>query len=209
MKLKRGIRARLGGALLSAVAAVAILALPSLASSHDRGHQPPGDAGVIESFDPETGVLAVSLSEGGTISALVVDRTRIRCGDRHRGRHHRRGWRRRAHRSSRRLSRRGEDRAAEDQAGEDESAPPDAQGRDDQGEDPPGHDGTPPGASEGPGRGADRSARCGTDDLVPGTAVKRAEIVLIDGNAYFRVICLPPPGQPAQEPQPEGEGEGS
>ncbi len=193
MKLQRGKRARLGWTLLVAIAAVAILALPSLASGHDRGHKP-ADAGVIGSFDADTGVLAIDLAKGGTISALVVDRTQIRCGRPHR-RHHRG----RGHGRSQRPNRGGEDG-------------PGGEGRGprQEGENPPGHDGTPPGSSEDPGRGAEHSAGCGTDNLVPGTTVKKAEIVLIDGAAYFRVVCLPRPDKPAPEgPGPEeGEGEG-
>jgi len=193
MKLQRGIRARLGGALLAAVAAVAILALPGLASSHDGGQGRPA-AGVIESFDPETGVLTVDLTKGDTISALVVDRTRIRCGKPHR-RHHRG----RSHaRAAQRPSRGGDQSGVRDEV----------QGPRDQGEDAPGHDGTPPGASEGPGRGAEHSDRCGTDDLIPGTVVKRAEIVLTHGNAYYSFVGLPRLAKPTDEqPEPESETE--
>jgi len=70
------------------------------------------------------------------------------------------------------------------------------------GDDPPGDDGTAPGRSEDPGQGADR---CGVDDLVPGATVKLAELVLTNGNAFFRLVGLA--GQaPAAAPQP-GAGE--
>ncbi len=182
MKLQSGIRARLGVALVIGVAALAILALPGLASSHDHGNKP-ADAGVIDSYDTDTGELTVDLTAGGTISALVVERTHIHCGKP--PRHNRRG--------------RGHGRAQRRNEGNDENGSSgQGQGPREEGEDPPGHDGTPPGSSEGPGQGAEHSARCGTDDLVAGTAVKKAEIVLIDGKAYFRVICLPRPDTPAE-----------
>lgn len=199
MKLQRGTRGRLAGALLAGIAAVAILSLPGLASSHKRGHGPPPPAGVIESYDSETGALAVDLTDGGTISALVVDRTHIRCGKPHRRGHHRgRGHGRaskRPHRGADMPAAEGEGRGPRDEGSKGGEGPP------------PGHDGTPPGASEGPGKGAERSGRCGTDDLVPGTVVKKAEIVLINGNAYYRVVCLPRPDNPSDEEPEPGPGD--
>jgi hypothetical protein len=58
------------------------------------------------------------------------------------------------------------------------------------GEDPPGHDGTAPGRSEGPGKGAKHSHRCDTDDLVAGATVEVAELVLIDGSAFYKLVEL-------------------
>lgn len=185
MNRPHGNRARLGGVLLAAVAAIAVLALPGLASSHDRHHDHPGDAGTIQSFDPETGVLTIDLANGGSVSGLVVTRTRIRCGGGH-GHGHDLRHPRRAHGAG--VSRRG--------GGEVENES-NHQGR---GEDPPGHDGTPPGNSEGPGQGAEHSARCTIDDLVAGATVKIAELVLIDGSALYRLVGL-------AEHAPEGEPE--
>jgi hypothetical protein len=210
-------RSRLGGLLLAVTAALAMLALPGLASSHeDADHNPPGDAGTIASFDPNTGLLVVDLAEGDTASGLVVERTQIRCGKP--PRKHRRGH--------------GGDSASERPGpgegrppkGEGPPPPPNDQGEDSDGpgsgpsgqgedgnDDPPGQDGTDPGASEGPGEGAEhgrRPPRCDEDDLVPGTVVKKAEIVLTDGNAYFRVICLPRPEKAPEEPAAEVPSEG-
>lgn len=165
-------RARLSGVLLSIAAALAILALPGLATGHKGPHDPPGDAGTIESFDPTTGVLAIDLTDGGTVSGLVVPRTHIRCGD-DRGRH--RGHNLPPHKDDGTASRRGKGPGPRGQSGED----------------PPGHDGTPPGNSEGPGKGAQHSNRCTTADLVAGTPVKVAELILIDGNAYYKLVALP------------------
>jgi len=222
-----GSRARLAGVLLVALAAaLALVALPGVASAHHH-HQGPGDAGTIESFDAESGVLTIALGEGGTIAGLVTPRTHIRCDEgRHRGRQHRR------HRL-----RHGRASASHDRGGRGDAGPPEeggprgeggtdpegeepgtgpgdrTAGRPDEGgpqagEDPPGHDGTAPGRSEGPGRGAEHSARCTRDDLTEGTTVKFAELVLVDGKAIFNLVALPAVQVPAvQGDESEGEGD--
>lgn len=200
MKFSRGIRARLGGGLLAVTAAVAMLALPGLASSHESpGHSPAADAGTIQSYDPGSGLLVVDLALGDTASGLVVERTQIRCGKP--PRKARRGHGHHGDSASQRPGPgderppRGEGPPPKDQEEGDNSGPgsgPPGQGEDGN-DDPPGHDGTPPGASEDPGQGEDhanRPPRCDEDDLVPGTVVKQAEIVLTNGNAYFRFISL-------------------
>ncbi len=179
-------RTRLGGALLAVTAALAMLALPGLASSHRGDHEPPGDAGTIQSYDAATGLLTIDLAEGDTISALVTERTHVVCGKpprrHHRGRGHGPGGD-------------SDDSALQRPGRGDEMPPPpgdnEGPGSREDGEDSPGDDGTAPGSSEDPGRGAERSARCDTDDLVAGTVVKKAEIVLTDGNAFFKVVGLP------------------
>ena len=159
MKHPRGTRTRLGGVLLALTAALAMLALPGLASSHKPDHDPPGDAGVIQSYDSTTGLLTVDLAEGDTISALVVERTKIRCGKPPRRGH-----------GDGPFARPGSDDGVRPPKGdgprdEDNSGPG---GGDESRDDPPGHDGTPPGASEDPGQGAEhRARRCDEDDLVP------------------------------------------
>jgi hypothetical protein len=202
MNRPHGNRARLGAVLVAAVAALALLALPGLASGH-RHHDQAGDAGTIGSFDPETGVLTIDLAKGGSIGALVTPRTHIRCGKdrgRHHGRRHR--LRGRGHRHSARIARRGDGEGRD--GNEAASEPGDSRGEHGvrPGEDPPGHDGTAPGRSEGPGQGAEHSARCTTDDLVAGATVKVAELVLIDGTAYYKLVALP---KQAPEGEPEGE----
>ena len=72
MNRPHGNRTRLAGVLLAATAALALLVIPSLASSHGRHHDDLGDAGTIQSFDPATGVLVVDLADGGSVSGLVV-----------------------------------------------------------------------------------------------------------------------------------------
>jgi len=194
-------RARLGGALLAVTAALALLALPGLATGHGRHHHHDhGDAGTVQSFDRESGLLTIDLADGGSVSGLVVRRTRIRCD---RGiRHGRRGLRGQRRGRRAKLSRRG-DRGEQPRGAAGEAAPDPGRTH---GEDAPGHDGTAPGRSEHPGRGADRSRRCNAGDLVPGAKVKLAELVLTDGKAYFRLVGLhkqPPSGQ--EKPREGGE----
>jgi hypothetical protein len=174
--------------LVAAAAALALLALPGIASSHDRHHDQAGDAGTIQAFDPATGVLTVDLANGGSVSGLVTRRTHIRCDEEHgRGRHGRRDLR-----GGGRLSRHG-DAEEEHQGRGEEPGEDEHNGRSEEpGEDTPGHDGTAPGSSEEPGQGAEHSDHCASDDLVAGTTVKVAELVLIDGSAIYRLIGLEP-----------------
>jgi hypothetical protein len=77
---------------LLAIGAMLAFAGPASAHHHDFGSDD-NPAGTISSFDPETGVLAIDLADGGQISGLVTDETRIETdrGCRHgHGRHH--GW---------------------------------------------------------------------------------------------------------------------
>jgi len=140
----QGSRARLGGVLLAAAAVLAILALPGFASGH-RHHDPPGDAGTIGSFDPESGVLTIDLAKGGSISALVTPRTHIRCGEdrgRHHGRRHRLRGRGRGH--SARISRRGDGESRDGNGAGNQPGDNRGERGVEPGEDTPGHDGTAP-----------------------------------------------------------------
>jgi hypothetical protein len=130
------------------------------------------NAGTIASFDPATGKLVITLFGGETVSGLVTDETRIKCG--HECRND------------------GDSEASTSSSGPGDNSGPGSgsdQGRD-PGEDPPGHDGTPPGASEGPGRGADNSANCTTEALVVGATVEEAELELEHGVATFEKVAL-------------------
>lgn len=77
--------------LVVALGTVAILALPAIATSkhHDRsekrhGHHHGGaPAGTIQSFDPVTGKLVISLAGEEKVSGLVTDQTKIKCEDEH------------------------------------------------------------------------------------------------------------------------------
>jgi len=189
-----GNRARLGGILAAAAAVLAMLALPGLAVSHDRDHDHGGDAGAIQSFDPASGILVVDLADGGSVSGLVTSRTRIRCGEDH-GRHHHRG---RGHDDLRRGRGATASRHGADDDNGNRGPGSDSSDRDEEpGEDTPGHDGTPPGSSEDPGRGAEHSARCTSEDLVAGATVKVAELVLIDGKAIYAFVGVESAAQEA------------
>ena len=217
-------RARLGGLLVLALGALALLALPGMAAAkakdrnHDRipdrwekrhklslkvnqahrdqdsdqlsnlgefkaGDNPRNDdtdgdgiedgeenAGTIVSFDKTTGKLTIKLFGEETATGLVSEETEIECGCGHAGEEG-------AAASS--------DHQGEDNSPGEEMTGPPGQG-DDENDDPPGHDGTPPGASEGPGH----SSSCSAEDLIEGTVVKEAELQLENGVATFSKIEL-------------------
>jgi hypothetical protein len=202
-----GNRTRLAGVLVAVAAVLALVALPGIASAH-HDHDSLADAGTIQSFDPANGVLAIDLTEGGSVSGLVTPRTHIHCDNgRHRGRHGLRHHLRHDATASHDRGGEGEDNRGrgEEESGDDhgEGVEP-GENNHENGDDPPGHDGTAPGNSEGPGRGDDRSARCSTDDLIAGTTVKFAVLTLVDGKAIYSVVGLPEPeeGEPDTPPTP-------
>jgi hypothetical protein len=187
MNRPHGNRARLGAVLLAAAAILAMLALPGVAASHDHHHEGAGDAGTIQSFDPETGTLIVALAKGGSVSGLVTPRTHIRCDEHGHHGHRHDGLRHRGHAGAT-ASRDG---SGSEHGGRGPGGENPGRGEE-PGEDPPGHDGTPPGNSEDPGEGAEHSARCTTEDLVAGATVQFAELVLFDGNAFYKTVGLAP-----------------
>jgi hypothetical protein len=135
-----------------ALATAAMLAIAAPASAHhhhgDFGSSDP--AGTTSSFDADTGVLTIDLTDGGQISGLVTDETRIETGGDCR------------HGDSGDESRRGRKVGARplhnDFGGQD----------------------------HGWGHGQEGS----TDDLVPGTVVDDAILVLEDGKATFFKVEL-------------------
>jgi len=222
MRGPKGNRARLGGVLFAvALGALVMLALPAIGvgkhGSDDRGPHP---AGTISSFDNETHVLTVDLAKGGEISALVVRRTQIRCGEdgrRHRRRGHGRGRGGDDASASRRGSDSGEDNSGPGGGGDDDELGDDRGRRN---EDEPGDDRGDRGGRGGRGlepgednhvhgddraHGEDHHGRggCNAGDLVEGATVMRAEIVLTHGSAFFKKIGLLPPQAVNPGPEPE------
>jgi hypothetical protein len=195
-----GNRARLGGVLAAIAAALALVALPGLASGH-KGPGDPAPAGTVSSFDQETHVLTIDLTDGGSISGLVTRRTHVRCDKgRHRGRHglrlHRRG-----HRAS--ASRRGEEESGDNSGRGSEPGADDQQAGATEPGDERGGQGTEPGDDRGAHtHGFADSRRC-AGDLTEGATVKIAELVLVDGKAIYKLVVLPRQAPPASE----GEGE--
>jgi hypothetical protein len=61
--------------LLLAIGALMAFAGPASAHHHDFGSDDP--AGTISSFDSASGLLTIDLADGGQISGLVTDETRI------------------------------------------------------------------------------------------------------------------------------------
>src|SRR3954454_22508577 len=80
-------RTRFSGLLALALGAAALLALSGLAIAkdghHGRHHHRGPDTGTIAAFDSGSGVLAIELTGGDTVSGLVTARTKIRCEDEH------------------------------------------------------------------------------------------------------------------------------
>jgi hypothetical protein len=181
MHSPNGKRFRRGFATVAAVGAVAILALSGLAVARDhdggRHHHGP-DTGTIASFDTSTGVLAIELTGGDTVSGLVTRRTRIKCEDEH--------------------APDVSTRAREGETGDDRGGHGDEPGDDhgDRGDEPGddrGGDNSGPGSSHsGPSSHDDngRGANCTASDLIVGATVHEAELDLKNGKAFFREVEL-------------------
>jgi hypothetical protein len=166
MHSQNGRRARRGILITAVFGVVAILTFSGLALGHGGDHRHGGpDTGTITSFDSETGVLAIQLTGGDTVSGLVTRRTRIKCEDEH---------------SSGDSRVRGREAEPGDDRGGHGNEPGDDNGGDNSGpgSGPSGHDDNGTGAN------------CTTADLIAGAAVHEAELDLRDGKALFHEVEL-------------------
>jgi hypothetical protein len=171
-------RSRLGGLLVAALAALAIVALPGLASARDDSSD---STTTIKSFNVTTATLVLSLPDGETLTGTVNRRTRIRCEDqsgRRRGRHEIRG----------REAEPGDDRGSR------EAEPGDDRGGDrNEAGDDNGGDSSGPGPSGSGASGHDdngRGANCTTADLVAGATVDEVEVDFERGSVRFDEVEL-------------------
>jgi hypothetical protein len=165
MKRAHGNRVWRGMVLAAAIGAVAVLALSGLASARG-GHHGGSDTGTISSFDSETGVLAIKLTSGDTVTGTVSRRTKIRCEDE------------RSPDVSNRTTRFRESEPGDDHGDDGVEPGDDNGGGSGSGRGPSGHDDN--------GRGAN----CTVSDLVVGTAVHEAELDLRGGKAVWDEVEL-------------------
>lgn len=185
MKRAHGNRIWRRMALAAAIGAVAVLALSGLAAArgghHGDRHRSGSDTGTIASFDSGSGVLAIKLTGGETVSGVVSRRTKIRCedersfdastrarenepGDDHGGRG----------------NEAGDDHGLGDEPGDDNG------GRGNEAGDDNGGDSSGPSGHDDNGRGAN----CTVSDLVVGASVHEAELDLRDGKAVWDEVEL-------------------
>jgi hypothetical protein len=152
------------------------------------------NAGTIQSFDPETGKLVIALFGGETVTGIVNEETRIRCG------HECDQGEADETASGASASQDGQESGDDNSGPGNENTGPQGQGDDentgpqgqenDENDDAPGHDGTSPGASEGPGNGDENDATCTTAALTVGATVQEADLHLENGVATFEEIDL-------------------
>lgn len=164
-------RTRIAGLLAMALGAVALLALPGVASAkHHHGDHARGrhhahashvqttaveEAATIASFDPTSGKLTIALAGGESITGLVTEDTEIKCE----GIDQRRDG--------------GGDQPGDDDGGDSWDS---------------GHQlEEPPATGEEDGEG---EAACTTAALTPGSMIGGAELRIEGGSAVFKEIEL-------------------
>lgn len=186
MKRAHGNRIWRGMALAAAIGAVAVLALSGLAAArgghHGDRHRSGSDTGTIAAFDGSSGVLAIKLTGGDTVTGVVSRRTRIRCED---------------ERSPDVSTRARENEPGDDRGGHG-NEPGDDRGNDgvEPGDDNGGGNSGPGNSGSGSGSGPSghddngRGANCTVSDLVVGVAVHEAELDLRNGKAVWDEVEL-------------------
>jgi hypothetical protein len=187
-----GKRAGRGILMVAALAAVAILALSGLAAArghHGERHHHGQDTGTIASFDSASGMLAIELTGGETVSGLVTPGTQIKCEDQ-------------SSLDSSVRSREGEpgdghgghgEEAGDDNGGHGEEAGDDHGGQGNEPGDDNGNDNSGPGSSQSGPSGHDDNgvgANCTESDLAVGAVVHEAELDLRNGKAVFDEVEL-------------------
>jgi hypothetical protein len=163
-------RVRLGGLLALALGAVALLAIAGLAAAHGRHgdrHRNGQDTGQVAAFDASTGVLAIKLSGGDTVTGLVSRRTKIKCEDEH----------------SPDIASRSRGSEPGDDHGGHGTEPGDDNGGGNSGSGPS-HSG--PSGHDDNGTGAN----CTASDLIVGATVHEAELDLRNGKAVWDEVEL-------------------
>ncbi len=166
---------RIASALAVALAATALLAVPTIAAAcngsdpgtkggsgyvgryHHHHHWfPASEVGKVASYSAETGKLAITLKNGETVSGLVTEETFINCG---------------SFSHDYRLQLRH-------------------------------HHGDHGDGGHGNWEGPSDEGECGTESLVPGAIVNGAMMHLEEGGAVFDVIFLTPAPTPPNPPTP-------
>jgi hypothetical protein len=182
MNRSKGRRARFAGLLALALGAVAIFALPGLASAkHGSDDSSSDSAATIQSFDPATKTLVVALPDEGTVSGTVTRRTKIRCEDQH-------GHRHGGDRVRSREAEPGDDRGGHGEEPGDDNGGHGGESGDDNGG---GNSG--PGSSGSGSSGHDdngNGANCTTADLNAGAAVDEIELDFEHGGVEFDEVEL-------------------
>ena len=184
---------RIAGLLVLALGAVALLALSGVAAAKDRhgddhGHHgrhhhrhqfPMKEAGTVTSFDATTGKLTVGLMDGGSVTGLVTDSTRIECEgvDDHLARRDRGGD-----------DHGGRGNEPGDDSGGHGNEPGDDNGGDSSGPGPSGESGPPAEGDPAPTPG--EAPSCTVASLIPGAVVDAAELRLEGGTAVFEEVEL-------------------
>jgi len=184
MTRSKGRRAKLGSLVAVALGALAIFALPGLASARNGSDDSSDSSATIQSFDQTSQTLVIALPDGQTVTGTVTRRTKIRCEDQHRHRHGGHG----RHGVRSREGESGDDNGGQgNEPGDDNGGQGNEQGDDN------GGDSSGPGPSHSGPSGHDDNglgANCTTADLTPGAAVEEIELDFGGTTVFFDEVEL-------------------